>query len=154
MARSLRPWRGAAMRPLEDLYKEMDHLVQHFFGDEERAVAAERFDARINIAETESQYEVTVDLPGVKAEDVSVEVHEGQLTVAGKRESEKEESTKTFHRLERQYGEFRRSITLPAAVDEQKIAASYTDGVLTITLPKVEKVKPTRVQIKTGETED
>ena len=149
MSRALRNWRGTAIRPLEDLYRDMDNLVQHLFGDESRQVARETFAPTLNVAETELQYELTADLPGIKAEDVSVEVHEGQVTISGKRESEKEETGKTFHRVERQYGEFRRSVALPMPVDEQKITASYKDGVLTVVLPKSEKVKPTRIQVQT-----
>ncbi len=148
MSRALRNWRGTAIRPLEDLYRDMDNLVQHLFGDESRQVTRETFAPTLNVAETESQYEVTADLPGIKAEDVSVEVHEGQVTISGKRESEKEETGKTFHRVERQYGEFRRSVALPMPVDEQKITAAYKDGVLTVVLPKSEKVKPTRIQVQ------
>ena len=147
MSRTLRPWRGTAMRPLEDLYREMDSLVHHFFGDEDRQAARANFAPSVNVAETETQYEVTVDLPGIKAEDVNVELHEGQVVISGKRADEKEETGKTFHRVERQYGEFRRTISLPVQIDEQKISASYKDGVLSIVLPKSEKVKPTRIPV-------
>jgi HSP20 family protein len=135
------------MRPLEDLYREMDSLVHHFFGDEGRESTRQNFAPSVNVAETEAQYEVTADLPGINPEDVNVELHEGQVTISGKRETEKEETGKTFHRVERQYGEFRRTISLPVPVDEQKITASYKDGVLNVVLPKSEKVKPTRIPI-------
>ena len=148
MSRTLRPWRGTALRPLEDLYRDMDSLVQHLFGDENRAAARENFAPSMNVSETELQYEVSADLPGIKPEEVSVELHEGQVTISGKRESEKEETGKTFHRIERQYGEFRRTIALPLPVDEQKITAAYKDGVLTVVLPKSEKVKPTRIPVQ------
>ena len=147
MSRTLRPWRGTAMRPLEDLYREMDSLVHHFFGDEGRESARQNFAPSVNVAETEAQYEVTADLPGINPEDVNVELHEGQVTISGKRERENEETGKTFHRVERQYGEFHRTISLPVPVDEQKITASYKDGVLNVVLPKSEKVKPTRIPI-------
>ena len=117
MSRALRSWRGTAIRPLEDLYRDMDNLVQHLFGDEGRQASKESYAPTLNVAETEESYEVTADLPGIKAEDVSVEVHEGQITISGKRESEKEESGKTYHRVERQYGEFRRTVSLPMPVD-------------------------------------
>lgn len=148
MSRTLRPWRGTALRPLEDLYRDMDSLVQHLFGDENRAAARENFAPSMNVSETELQYEVSADLPGIKPEEVSVELHDGQVTISGKRESEKEETGKTFHRIERQYGEFRRTIALPLPVDEQKITAAYKDGVLTVVLPKSEKVKPTRIPVQ------
>ncbi len=147
MTRALRPWRGTGIRPLDDLYKEMDSLFQNFIGDEGRLSQTD-FVPHVNIAETEAAYEVTADLPGLKAEDVNVELHEGQLTLSGKRHFEKEETGKTYHRIERRSGEFRRVVTLPAAIDESKITADFNDGVLKVSLPKSEKVKPTRIQIK------
>lgn len=146
MARSLRPWRGTGIRPLDDLYKEMDSLVQHFFNDE-GTNGNTAFVPRLNVAESEGSYEVSVDLPGLRPEDVTVEVHDNQLTISGKRESAKEEQSKTFHRVERQYGDFRRVITVPAAVDENGVSASYDHGVLTVLLPKSEKLKPTRIPV-------
>jgi HSP20 family protein len=148
MTRGLRPWRGTGIRPLDDLYKEMDSLVQHFFADDSGSNGGREFLPSINVAENENGYEVSVDLPGMKPEDVSVELHENQLTIAGKREAEAEQTGKTFHRIERRYGEFRRVITLPTPVDEGKIAADYQNGVLNVLLPKSEKLKPTRIPIK------
>jgi HSP20 family protein len=148
MSRALRSWRGTAIRPLEDLYRDMDNLVQHLFGEENRQVGRENYAPMLNLSETEGQYELTADLPGIKPENVSVEVHEGQITISGQREAEKEETNKTFHRVERQYGEFRRTVSLPVPVDEQKITASYKDGVLTVVLPKSEKVKPKRIPVQ------
>ena len=147
MTLSLRPWRGTGIRPLDDLYREMDGLVQHFLGDDAQANVNREFVPHLNVSENPSGYQVTVDLPGMKPEDVSVEVHDNQLTISGKRQSEKEETGKTFHRIERRCGEFRRVVSLPAAVDETKITANYEHGVLQVTLPKSEKVKPTRIAI-------
>ncbi len=147
MTRSLRTWRGTGLRPLNDLYQEVDGLVQHLFG-EDAANGLKDFVPRLNVAETESGYEVTVDLPGLKPEEVQVEVHENQLTVSGKRTAEQEDAGKSFHRVERRYGEFRRVVTLPAPIDEGKISADYAHGVLTVLLPKSEKLKPTRIPVK------
>jgi HSP20 family protein len=150
MTLSRRPWRGTGFRPLDDLYREVDGLVQHFLGDEARANAQQEFVPQLNLSESDAGYEVTVDLPGMKPEDVSVEVHENQLTISGNRDAEKQEAGKTFHRLERRHGEFRRVVSLPVAVDDAKITASYEHGVLRITLPKTEKVKPTRITIQSA----
>ena len=150
MTRTLKPWRGTGIRPLDDLYREMDSLVQHFFADENGTNGTRDFVPRLNVSENESGYEVTVDLPGLKPEDVAVELHENQLTISGKREKEKEEKGKTFHRVERHYGEFRRVISVPTPVDEAKISADYRNGVLNVLLPKSEKVKPTRIQVNTS----
>lgn len=150
MSRSLRQWRGTGVRPLDDLYKEMDSLVQHFFGDQNGGNVVRDFVPSIDVSENEQGYEITADLPGLKPEDVSVELHENQLTISGKRESQEEEKDKTFHRVERRYGEFRRVVSLPTQVDEHKIAAQYQNGVLKISLPKSEKLKPTRIQVNTA----
>ncbi|MCA9150773.1 MAG: Hsp20/alpha crystallin family protein [Planctomycetales bacterium] len=148
MSRYLKTWRGNGVRPWDDLYKEMDNLVQHFIGEDNGG--ARDFVPQLNVAENEGGYEVTVDLPGLKPEDVSVEVHENQLTISGKRDSEQQENGKTYHRVERRYGEFRRVVSLPAAVDEAKITAKYEQGVLHVSLPKSEKLKPTRISVQTA----
>ncbi len=153
MTRSLRPWRGTGIRPLDDLYREMDGLVQHFFPEENGINGRRSFLPTLNVSENEGGYEVTVDLPGLKPEDVSVELHENELTLSGKREQEEEQKGKTFHRVERSYGEFRRVITLPAPVDETKIKADYRNGVLTVQLPKSEKVKPTCIRVSSSSDE-
>lgn len=146
MTRGLRNWRGTGIRPIDDLYKEMDHLFQNFFS-EESGNGVERFTPRLNVSESEDRYEVEVDLPGLRPEDVHVELHENQLTISGSRQSEQQESGKTYHRVERQYGEFRRVVALPAPVAEERIEAKYEHGVLRVQLPKSEKVKPTRIPV-------
>ena len=147
MNRSLRPWRGTGIRPLDDLYREMDTIVQHLFPDENGRNGRRDFLPSLNVAENDTAYEITVDLPGLNPEDVSVELHENQLAISGKREAETEEQGKTFHRVERQHGEFRRVISIPTPVDEHNIAAEYQDGVLKVSLPKSEKEKPTRIPV-------
>lgn len=144
MARTFMPFRNGSMAPLEDLYREVDSLVQNIFDPEDRT---SKFTPFANLAETETGYELTLDLPGVDPEDVSVELNEGRLVIAGERKSEVEDSDKTFHRVERRYGHFRRVLAIPAPVDEDGIVAEYRDGVLTVSLPKCEKVKSKRIQV-------
>jgi HSP20 family protein len=91
---------------------------------------------------------VTVDLPGVKPEDVCVELHDNQPKISGNRNTEDEPKGRTYHRVERPSGEFRRVIALPVPVDEAKIEADFHQGVLKVLLPKSEKVKPTRIAVK------
>jgi HSP20 family protein len=124
----------------------MDSLVHQFFSDDNGGGARE-YVPTLNVAESEAGFEVTVDLPGVKPEDVSVELHENQLTISGKRDFAREDKGTTYHRIERRTGEFRRVVALPVAVDEAKITADYQQGVLKVMLPKSEKVKPTRIQV-------
>ena len=102
----------------------------------------------VDISETESEYTIKAELPEVKKEDVKVTVEDGVLTIQGERRQEKEEKGKRFHRVERSYGSFVRSFTLPEAVDNGGVKAEYKDGVLNLHLPKSEKVKPKSIEVK------
>ena len=131
----------------DELYREMDSVVQQLFGDEK---VPQGFSPRTNVAETASAFEVSVELPGVRPEEVHVGVEEGYLVVSGDHKNEPEQVGKTFHRVERRYGTFRRTIRVPENVVEDQIEAAYRDGVLTIVLPKADKEKPRKIEIKTS----
>ena len=149
MTRTFMPFGNGNLAPLEDLAREVDSLVQTIFDPEERGSTQRQrhFSPAANLAETETSYEFSLDLPGVAADDVSVELNDGKLIVSGERKSDEEESGKTFHRVERRYGKFRRVVSIPAPVNDEKIAAEYKDGVLTVTLPKSEKVKVKKIVV-------
>lgn len=102
----------------------------------------------VDISETESEYQIKAELPEVRKEDVKVTVENGVLTLQGERRQEKEEKGRRFHRVERSYGSFVRSFTLPESVDEGGVKAEYKDGVLALHLPKSEKVKPKAIDVK------
>lgn len=102
----------------------------------------------VDISETDAEYLIKAELPEVKKEDVKVTVEEGVLTLQGERRQEKEEKGKKYHRVERSYGRFVRSFTLPESVDEAGVKAEYKDGVLSLHLPKTEKVKPKAIDVK------
>jgi HSP20 family protein len=102
----------------------------------------------VDISETEAEYLIKAELPEVRKEDVKVTVENGVLTLQGERRQEKEEKGKRFHRVERSYGSFVRSFTLPESVDESFVKAEYKDGVLNLHLPKSEKVKPKAIDVK------
>lgn len=87
-----------------------------------------------------------IELPGMKKEDIEISLHDGMLTISGERKAESAEGDKG-ERSERYIGKFRRSITLPARIDASKVAASYKDGILTVTLPKAEEAKPKQIQV-------
>jgi HSP20 family protein len=103
---------------------------------------------RVDIAETEKEYSIKAEIPEVKKDDVKVTVDNGVLTIKGERKQEKEEKNKKFHRVERFYGSFTRSFTLPDKVDENRIEASFKDGMLTLTIPKTEASKPKAIDVK------
>ena len=134
-----------------DFRRSMDSLLEEFFGGNGGAeMVVEGFVPRANVAENESVYEITVDLPGVKPEELNVEYKGSELWLTGERKHEKEEKGKTFHRIEKHYGRFERAIPLACAVNEAKISAEYKDGVLRVTVPKAEEARPKRIEVKTA----
>jgi len=102
----------------------------------------------VDIQETEKEYLVKLEIPEVKKEDVKVTFQENELTVTGERKLEKEEKGKKFHRIERAYGTFVRTFTIPTDADEMKIFAEFKDGMLTVKLPKLDKPRPKTVEVK------
>jgi HSP20 family protein len=137
-------------RSLGNFAGEWENVMDRFFGDVSEEGAQAVFAPRLDIAETETEYEISVDLPGVKAEDVHVEMHEDRLTISGSRHSTSESGDRQFHRIERSSGSFSRTVTLPATVDHDQIDASYEDGVLLVTLPKAKSHQPRKIQIRGG----
>jgi HSP20 family protein len=103
---------------------------------------------QVDISEDEKEYLIKADLPEMKKEEVKVTFENGILSLAGERKSEKEEKNKKFHRIERSYGTFLRTFTLPEDADAKKIAAEFKDGVLKVHLPKCAAPKPQPVQVK------
>ncbi|MBC8423278.1 Hsp20/alpha crystallin family protein [bacterium] len=102
----------------------------------------------VDIAETAAEYLIEVELPEVKKEDVRINLLEGVLTIEGERRQDKDEKDKKFHRIERSYGMFRRSFTMPNEVDANKVSAEYKDGMLTLHLPKSERVETRAIDVK------
>jgi HSP20 family protein len=134
------------LRLFEGFRREMDRLWEDFFGGD--AGRHDWFAPRTNIAETDKEYEITLDLPGMKPEDFTVEVKDGNLWITGERKEETREEGKTYHSIECQYGQFRRVIPLGEAVNSDKIEAQYKDGVLRLTVPKAESAQPKRIEVK------
>ena len=156
MLRSLVPRRERSLLPTTDRFtgmfdqmeKEMRDLVEGFWGTDGGRLSTMSFVPTVDLVEKEGEFEVTVDLPGLKPEEVTVEFKNGALWVTGERKEEKEEKDKTYHRVERSYGEFRRVLPIPSAILEDKIEAKFTDGVLKVSVPKVEEAKPQRIEVK------
>ena len=101
----------------------------------------------VDIGETDGEFLIQAELPEVKKDDVKVTVEDGVLTLQGERRREEEEKGTKYHRVERSYGTFFRSFTLPESVDEGAVKAEYQDGVLNLHLPKTEKVKPRAIEV-------
>ena len=104
----------------------------------------------VDVSETDGEYQIKAEIPDVKKEDVKVTLEDGVLTIQGERKFEKEEKGKKYHRVERSYGSFVRSFTLPDLVDEVNVKAEFKDGILNLKLPKSEKVKPKAIEVTVG----
>jgi HSP20 family protein len=118
-------------------------------GKEETLTVAD-WSPRVDIVEDEKEYVVKAELPEMKKEDVKVTVEDGVLTISGDRKLAKEEKNQRFHRIEREYGSFVRSFTLPPGTSGEKVAAEFKDGVLKIRLPKDAKSPTKAIDIKIG----
>ena len=102
----------------------------------------------VDIAESDAEYLIKVELPEVRKEDVKVNVHQGVLTIQGERKMEREETNKKYHRVERSYGSFARSFTLPEDVEEDGVRARFKDGMLHVHLAKTEQARPKSIDVK------
>ena len=102
----------------------------------------------VDISETTAEYVIKAEIPEVKKEDVKVTLEHGVLTVQGIRRQEAEEKGKKYHRVERSYGSFVRSFSLPEVVDDAQVQAVFKDGILMLHLPKSEKAKPKAIEVK------
>jgi HSP20 family protein len=114
----------------------------------DRSQAAQRWVPAMDLVEAEDQFLLRADLPGLTDDDVNIEVRDNALTIAGERKAEHEQREKGWYRLERQFGRFSRSISLPEGINADAIDASFRDGVLEIKIPKPEERKPRRIAIK------
>ncbi len=111
---------------------------------------ADMLGVRLDLTENDQAYEVQLDLPGIRPEDVDIQVENNLLTIRGQRREELEEGgkDKQYHRVERRFGSFSRSVVLPATVSDSEAVAEFKDGVLKITLPKSEQARPRKINIK------
>jgi len=139
------------LRELEVMSDRLNRMFQRPFdiktGAEEEVRVAD-WSPVVDIEETEKEYIVKAELPEVNKDEVKVEVREGVLTLAGERNQEKEEKGKTYHRIERSYGKFVRSFSIPSEVDDTKLSAQFKNGVLQVHLPKSEKARPRAIAVK------
>jgi HSP20 family protein len=102
----------------------------------------------VDLLEKDDEFVAKVELPGVHKDDVKITLHDNILTIRGEKKEEKESKDSNYHRLERSYGSFQRSFTLPTSVRQDKVEAEYRDGVLTITMPKAEEAKRKQIEVK------
>ena len=144
---SLVPWRRRD--PLTGFRSEMDRLFDRFFDGWPPRFSAEEgvWAPSVDVSETAKEVIVKAELPGMDPKDVEVTVDRDILTLRGERKREQEINEENAYRLERSYGSFMRSFSLPRTVDSSRISAKYSNGVLDIVLPKAEEAKPKKVEI-------
>ena len=141
------PWRrnrGALARPRRDLFNWFleDFNLPDFWTEEREWMPA------FDVAETANAIVVKAELPGMDVKDIDIALTDGLLTIRGERKLEKEEKKEDYHRIERQFGSFSRSLNLGQRVKADDIEAAYKDGILTVTLPKTEESKPKKIEVK------
>lgn len=135
-----------------DLHKRMDEIFGEFFGPTPAAMAATEavWSPLVDVHETKEGFKLQVELPGVKQEDIQLTIEGNSLMLKGERKRENEVKEDNYHRIERSYGTFQRSIVLPSVVDPNRVKATYRDGVLQIQLPKKEEAKPKEIKVETA----
>ena len=139
-------------KELEDMQSRLNTLFGRApvrkNGDKEEALTVAEWAPLVDITEDDKEYLIKAELPEVKKEDIKLTVDEDVLTITGERKYEKEEKGKKYHRVERAYGSFMRSFTLPEDADGSKVSADCKDGLLKVHLPKSEKAKPKSIEVK------
>jgi len=144
-------WAPAPTDHWTSLREEINRLFDLPFGEPGRA--GETFNGwapALDLREEKDNLIATVELPGLRKEDIEVSVHDGVLSISGERTEEKKSEQGENYRTERFYGRFHRTLALPKPVKVEAITASYRDGVLTVTLPKTEEAKPKQIEVKVG----
>ena len=129
-------------------FREMDEMLRAFRLPRDASSPLADFTPAVDISEKDKEYLVKAQLPGVKKDDVRIELLNGVLTITGERKFEKEEKTEKTHRVESAYGAFTRSFTVPEDVLAEKIAAEFKDGILAVRLPKTDIKQPATKTIK------
>ncbi len=133
---------------LEQIQRELDRffgdgLLSRFFGRRD-----EQWYPAVELRETDKEYQLMVDLPGINKEDVEIRIEDNLLTITGERKFERDEKKENIHFVERRYGRFTRSFTLPSNANPDKITAEFKDGVLHVTIPKRAERKGKKITIK------
>ena len=145
MANTLVPM-GWRVGRLDNVWSDMDRMMGAVLGGESKE--AVDWAPRLDLSETDSHFEVHLDLPGVSEDHLEIEFHEGHLSISGERIEATDEDDRSWHRVERRRGSFRRVIRLGDEVEADGVEAEYTDGVLKIVAPKVEKARARRIALK------
>src|SRR5271165_2169703 len=140
------------IRELYSLQNRMNRLFEEQYGGgkEDSLTTAGAFVPPVDIYEDEHSIQLKLEVPGIEEKDLDIKVENNTLTVSGERKFEKEEKEENFHRIERHYGSFTRSFTLPSTVNPEDVSAEYSNGVLKIRLGKRAEAKPKQIKVNIG----
>ena len=137
---------------MDDIHDRLFNLLKNSqarnSNGEQESMTVSEWTPLVDITEDEKEYLIKAELPEVKKEDVKVTVENGMLTISGERKIEKEEKGKRYHRVERAYGSFVRSFSLPDNIDSNKVNADFKDGVLRVHVAKSEHARPKQIEVK------
>ncbi|HET6792233.1 MAG TPA: Hsp20/alpha crystallin family protein [Actinomycetota bacterium] len=131
-----------------DLFRDLRSAEDEFDRIAGRAFSRDTWVPALDVRESEDRFDVTVDLPGLEPGDVNVTFEDGMLSISGKREFSAEDRGETWHRIERSFGTFARSMRLPQTADTERIEATFDKGVLTVSVPKTEQAKPRTIEVR------
>ena len=131
---------------LNQFNRELDSLFAR--PNTENSIATSDWTPAVDIKETENEFKILADIPGVDPKDIDVHMEDGVLTIRGEREAKKEEEKEGYKRVERSYGSFYRRFNMPDTADADKISAKSVHGVLEVTIPKQEKVQPRKISVQ------
>lgn len=157
---SIIPWRGKRqdaefepVRTLDAFRAEMDRMFDRFLGGDwpfTRAGGLGNWLPTVDVTETDREVTVRAEVPGLDPDDLDISVIGQVLTISGEKKESSEKKGEDYYHSERRFGSFRRSVSLPASVDSEKVSAKHKNGVVTIVLPKVESERPKRIPVKEG----
>ncbi len=141
------------IRDLASMRDELDRMFRTSLGWGREPVESNAWSPELDIEETDEGYVLHIEMPGVKTDDISVDLDEDVLSIDGKREFYEEKETESFRRIERRFGSFHRAVRLPGRVDADAVRADYRDGLLTVTVPKAVEARPHRIEVTTSRDE-
>jgi len=149
---ALIPWRGRTMpaATLSSLRDEMNDLLNRFWSSTNEPFGLAEWTPALDVSESDDAVLVHAEIPGIDPKEIEISVVGDTLTLRGEKKDETEQKGRNYHRVERRYGAFTRSLTLPASVDPDKVEATARQGVLEIRLPKREEAKARRIEVKSG----
>jgi len=138
-------------RPLGEIdtfKREMDRMFDDLFQpSSELSESSLSWYPSVDVKETKDEFVISAEVPGMSKDDIKINISDNTLTIKGEKKEEKKEENHNYHRVERRFGSFQRSFTLPTHIEDKKVKASYKDGVLTISMPKKEEAKPKEIPI-------